>query len=146
MRLCEWQPVVGQSPSDTMDGELLRYRCVHCGELTPPLYRDSLPSLECKANYSGRTVVQPPNLLKQLANFGTEFAKHVANGTPRATRIEILESFRICSGCDRYSDLTGQCGECGCYVNLALHCENLNKLAWADQECPIGKWVSPLRR
>jgi hypothetical protein len=31
-----------------------------------------------------------------------------------------------------------ECSVCGCNINTKKIF--MNKLAWADQECPIGKW------
>ena len=31
-----------------------------------------------------------------------------------------------------------ECSICGCNINTKK--KFMNKLAWADQECPIGKW------
>lgn len=147
---CEWQPVVGQSERETEGGKLLRFRCIHCGFVTEPvespLYRDEYLHRECPVPHSGRVVIQPPNILTQYANFARSLTEHIAKGMPASEPEEVVESFRICSACPLYSDLSGQCCECGCYVNLALHYENLNMLAWAEKECPLGKWQSPLRR
>lgn len=37
-----------------------------------------------------------------------------------------------CQTCDQYLRSTRQCRLCGCLVSV--------KIAWADSECPLGKW------
>lgn len=64
---------------------------------------------------------------------------HIYAGFPKSSQQEILERFAICSQtCDMYNKKDSTCMVCGCNVNQKKIF--LNKLAWADQECPIGKW------
>jgi hypothetical protein len=64
---------------------------------------------------------------------------HIYAGFPKCSKQEILERFAICSGgCDMYNTKDSTCMVCGCNVNQKK--VFLNKLAWADQECPLGKW------
>ncbi|HTM54977.1 MAG TPA: hypothetical protein VL175_13170 [Pirellulales bacterium] len=39
---------------------------------------------------------------------------------------------------DKNPDI-GACSQCGCPANDRLP-KFVSKLAWADQECPVGKW------
>jgi len=64
---------------------------------------------------------------------------HIYAGFPKCSKQEIFERFAICSGgCDMYNTKDSTCMVCGCNVNRKK--VFLNKLAWADQECPLGKW------
>lgn len=63
---------------------------------------------------------------------------HVSLGLPKSSQKVIDERFTICLACDKYEKIHHQCLECGCNINNRRIF--LNKLAWADQECPIGKW------
>lgn len=63
---------------------------------------------------------------------------HIYNGFPKTTQSEILYRYNICVDCDKFDKIKSQCGVCGCY--LSKKSKFLNKLAWADQECPINKW------
>jgi hypothetical protein len=64
---------------------------------------------------------------------------HIWAGLPKSSKQQILERFEICSvGCEMYDSAGGTCLMCGCNVNTKK--VFLNKLAWADQECPLGKW------
>ena len=37
-----------------------------------------------------------------------------------------------CSRCDRFIELTKQCKECGCFMNM--------KTRLTEAKCPLGKW------
>lgn len=63
---------------------------------------------------------------------------HIYAGFPKSTQQQINERYNICLGCDRFDKLNKECMECGCNINNRKIF--MNKLAWADQECPIGKW------
>lgn len=63
---------------------------------------------------------------------------HVYAGFPKATNAEIIDRWIICQKCENFEQEKSECKICGC--NLSIKSKFLNKLAWADQECPVGKW------
>lgn len=63
---------------------------------------------------------------------------HIWAGFPKSTQQEIYNRFSICKECDQYNNIKQECNVCGCNINTRK--VFLNKLAWADQECPQGKW------
>lgn len=63
---------------------------------------------------------------------------HIWAGFPKCTQKQINERFIICSNCDRFDKVNNECMECGCNINNRKIF--LNKLAWADQKCPLDKW------
>jgi hypothetical protein len=63
---------------------------------------------------------------------------HINAGFPKSTQKQILYRFNICLDCDKFDKLNSQCSVCGCNINNKKMF--LNKLAWADQECPLKKW------
>lgn len=63
---------------------------------------------------------------------------HIYSGMPKADSFTIHKRYVICFGCSSYDKDNKQCLECGC--NISSKKQFLNKLAWADQECPLGKW------
>lgn len=65
---------------------------------------------------------------------------HISHGMPKSTQQQINYRFAICNQCERFDHKTSCCNECGC--NITNKKQFLNKLAWSDQECPIGKWYS----
>ena len=63
---------------------------------------------------------------------------HVGAGMPKATKQQISERYITCFTCDMFDNKKSQCLVCGC--NVTPKRQFLNKLAWADQVCPLGKW------
>jgi hypothetical protein len=49
-----------------------------------------------------------------------------------------MDRYNICEICDLFDKENMECSVCGCNINTKR--QFLNKLAWADQECPVGKW------
>tara|TARA_Y100000004_G_C8790652_1_gene359087 strand:- start:26 stop:289 length:264 start_codon:yes stop_codon:yes gene_type:complete len=72
----------------------------------------------------------------RIWKFSIAAIKHACRGMPTCTQEQINERLKICKSCPHF---TGNgCAKCGC--NCGGKPKFLNKLAWADQECPIGKW------
>ena len=63
---------------------------------------------------------------------------HIYSGSPKSSQAEIETRYNICTGCSSYDSLNKQCLQCGC--NISNKKIFLNKLAWADQSCPLKKW------
>jgi uncharacterized paraquat-inducible protein A len=63
---------------------------------------------------------------------------HVYNGFPKSTKDEIIYRYNICLSCEYFNQKKSECNVCGCNINNKS--VFLNKLAWADQECPKNKW------
>lgn len=63
---------------------------------------------------------------------------HIWGGFPKSTQEEINYRYNICLNCESYNHKENQCNECGCNVNNKKIF--MNKLAWADQHCPLNKW------
>lgn len=63
---------------------------------------------------------------------------HIYAGLPKSTQQQINDRYNICLSCERFDLINKECMECGCNINNRKMF--LNKLAWADQECPLGKW------
>ncbi len=77
------------------------------------------------------------NLIK-IKTFLKSLYFHIALGLPKTSYSQIQDRHNICLSCDKYNSIKKECGICGCLVNNKKIF--FNKLAWADQECPIGKW------
>lgn len=77
-----------------------------------------------------------PSLAQRAATFTQAAARHVAAGMPRASDEEIERRFAICQGCEYYDG--SACRKCGCCVSRERRF--LSKLAWAGEQCPVGKW------
>lgn len=77
--------------------------------------------------------------IQRIKTFLKSLLFHIYSGFPKSSKEQILYRFDICSkACDMYNKKDQTCMMCGCYVNDKKIF--LNKLAWADQECPLGKW------
>lgn len=63
---------------------------------------------------------------------------HIWLGLPKSTQKEINDRYNICINCEKFNSKKSECSICGCNINNKKIF--LNKLAWADQQCPIGKW------
>lgn len=77
--------------------------------------------------------------IQKILTFLKSLWFHIWLGFPKCSYSEIQERFSICSTqCDMYNKQDSTCLVCGCNVNNKKIF--MNKLAWADQECPLGKW------
>lgn len=63
---------------------------------------------------------------------------HVYSGFPKSTQSQIDYRYAICKQCELFDSVDSQCLECGCNINNKKIF--MNKLAWADQKCPLNKW------
>ena len=75
---------------------------------------------------------------KKIRNFSLSLFRHTAKGMPKASQFTIDTRHLICVGCSSYDKEKKECSECGC--SLSRKKEFMNKLAWQDQKCPLGKW------
>lgn len=77
-------------------------------------------------------------MIQKIITFLKALWWHIYSGMPKSSQSLINERFSICSSCDLFDKLHSQCLECGCNINNKKIF--LNKLAWADQKCPLNKW------
>jgi hypothetical protein len=76
--------------------------------------------------------------LLRLKTFLKSLLFHIQAGLPKSSKAQILERYAICISCDKFDKKRSECMVCGCAISQKS--KFLNKLAWADQECPLGKW------
>lgn len=79
---------------------------------------------------------EPPSLMQRVINFSKAAASHAMAGNPKCTDAQIQERYDICKTCEFFKN--NICTKCGC--SLVREKIYMNKLAWADQSCPVGKW------
>ena len=79
------------------------------------------------------------NIRTKLLTFLKSLLFHIGAGFPKSTQEEIDKRFSICQTCEMFDNTSSQCLACGC--NLSRRKIFLNKLAWADQQCPLDKWL-----
>lgn len=71
-----------------------------------------------------------------MLQFTRAWIMHMLRGWPATPEHLRAERLKICQGCEHFRD--GKCGKCGCKIRTAA--QWLDKLSWADQRCPLGKW------
>lgn len=76
--------------------------------------------------------------LIRLKTFIKSLFWHINRGLPKSTQSTINYRYNICIACDQFDKKNKQCSVCGCNINNKK--TFLNKLAWADQQCPLNKW------
>ena len=77
-------------------------------------------------------------MIYKLKIFMKSLLFHIYNGFPKSSQEQINYRYNICLNCDSYNKSSSECMECGCNINNKKIF--MNKLAWADQQCPLNKW------
>lgn len=77
-------------------------------------------------------------MILKIKNFLYALFWHCYRGFPKSSQSMIEDRYSICLDCDMYCSKNKQCLECGCSINNKK--VFMNKLAWADQRCPLDKW------
>ena len=77
-------------------------------------------------------------LLLKIKTFINSLVFHISRGLPKSTQEQIDYRWKICKSCPEFDAQNSQCHICGC--NLSNKKQFINKLAWADQECPMKYW------
>ena len=78
------------------------------------------------------------SIYTKIIIFIKSFIFHIWAGFPKCSLEQINKRFMICLDCESYDKTQKECLECGCNINNKKIF--MNKLAWADQECPLNKW------
>lgn len=106
--------------------------CTHCTQRLEPCDVPRPPN-------SGESEQQLPPLWVRMGNFGVAVVRHLADGGQQRTPQEIARIFeQHCRRCPHFDGQRCTHAHCGCQV--AANVQWLNKIAWASEHCPIGKW------
>lgn len=81
-------------------------------------------------------------LSTKLYNFAKALYFHIGYGLPKCSTRQIHDRYMVCIDCEFLDRSKYECLQCGCHISPKS--KFLNKLAWADQKCPIGKWDSEI--
>lgn len=102
------------------------------------IYNENIPDLDKSVDQplASGLPTQKPTLVDKAINFSKAAIQHAMKGSPKCTDEEINTRYNICQSCEYFQNQT--CKLCGC--NLVRERIYMNKLAWADQSCPIKKW------
>lgn len=113
------------------------YRCRACGHEVQ--LNKELPSQKIRRQCDGpRGPHSPPGLLRRGLNFTRAAVAHQLRGRPKADQATIDYRLAICQACELFSGEICTHKKCGCRIGGKAGF--LNKLAWADQQCPAGHW------
>jgi hypothetical protein len=102
----------------------------------PENYGIRISDIQTKDTKIEQPPSEPPSLMQKVLNFTKSATKHAMVGSPKCTDEQIHHRYNICTQCEFFQN--NICTKCGC--NLVREKIYMNKLAWADQSCPIGKW------
>lgn len=75
-----------------------------------------------------------PGLARKARNYTRSKVRHVAAGSPPTPPEELDRRRAICAGCE-HRTAEDTCRKCGCPLK--------DKIAWALERCPVGKWDRP---
>jgi len=138
MNMSESSPQSNNPFCDFITEDGYSFKCKHC-EITvnSETYQEYPPIFLCRKPLDKSPQDDPISFAQKLTNFAKATAQHISKGMPMCNEQQILERHSICEGCEFFRDKT--CTKCGCPISR----DRLfaSKLAWADQACPIGKWL-----
>ncbi len=75
----------------------------------------------------------PAGVAARARNFLAASAGHLLAGLPVLTDEEYGLRMDACRSCDAFEAAADSCKVCGCRLSV--------KARWAEQDCPLGKWV-----
>jgi hypothetical protein len=94
----------------------------------------------------GKKELQPPPLLTRVGNFIKAATRHTLAGNPMVTEEEMKGRLEICKACELFKPnenaVGGVCTHANCGCNVQDNLNYLNKIAWATESCPVGKWLA----
>lgn len=79
-----------------------------------------------------------PSTARQVFNFAKAVIEHVKSGARMVTEKQLEERLDICALCEHRAE--NRCSICGCYL-IDSPTGQGGKAEWADQSCPLGKWL-----
>lgn len=138
-----------------VDGDI--YQCIFCGFQVPTEHYVK----ECRAdpqviaqkleqNKLQREVlppIKPPSIMARAKNLAKAGIKHLTTGLHHCSPEDRIERFQICQSnqCklflrNPHDPTRGVCSHesCGCFIRAQG--EFMDKLSWAESECPVGLW------
>ena len=111
----------------------MNYECNNCGIKLRSFDGDP-PVFICKKPLHRQS--DDKTFSEKLKNFAKATIDHISTGMKLCSEEKIIERHNICRSCEFFKEDT--CSKCGCL--LIRNKRYISKLAWADQECPVGKW------
>lgn len=111
-----------------------KYVCISCGYTS---------KVNAKKNCGGVPIV------KKVMNFTKAITKHtitsIVGEKVYCSESQIKDRLSICNNCNLFKKFNeegtaGICTHNSCGCTISDNIVFLNKLRWADQECPLKKW------
>lgn len=119
-----------------------RYRCARKGCTNPPLQMPIRAKTGARwklSEFVPPTCTVPyrdPRWHVLATRFLRAWTLHLLRGSPATPEHARAARLAICQTCPEYDGR--KCKKCGCGIKTTKAW--LDKLGWADQSCPIGKW------
>lgn len=108
------------------------YVCRKCKRRHESKYPPELIHRNC-------TVDSMPTMRQKYANYIAARKAWKEAGKPRRTEGQIKEIYEICKSCPKLRKDVCTHASCGCHISPNPKAF-FNKLAWATEKCPLGKW------
>ncbi len=89
-------------------------------------------------------VLGGPGLIQRAVNFSVAGVKHLATGAKLVDDVTREWRYLQCLDCEQYFDSEKETcthKQCGCGIKKQRGI--IDKLSWASQNCPIGRWGKP---
>ncbi len=126
-------------------GKYFGHLCPVCNRMFWSRFREPGKAHRPCSGYADPQTPNLPPLGRRLENFTRSAIEHAKAGFPTCTDEQITERHATCLRCELYlpnaeNPEIGHCTHetCGCSITKLE--KFVSKLAWADQECPLGKW------
>jgi hypothetical protein len=118
------------------------FKCENCGYVT----KYGSAHRECVYIHQPQYEPSGPSLTRRIINFAKSAINHELAGRPIVSEEVLKSRLSICNLCPsnlfkRISPTEGLCTHETCGCNITDHQTYLNKVAWADQQCPMGHWL-----
>jgi len=85
-----------------------------------------------------------PGLMRRAVNFAKASIKHGASGFSKVDDYTRAWRLSRCLSCVEYYDAEKEtCLHPSCGCGIKKHRGIIDKLSWASQQCPIGRWKNP---
>lgn len=78
--------------------------------------------------------------LKRMLNFTRQGIAHLMSRTPTCTQAQIDARASVCEGCEFFNWRERTCDHIDCGCSMTPDKKFLSALAWADKQCPLGRW------
>lgn len=116
------------------------YRCSECGDTRESRYPAEALHRRCPAQSQVELQAVPVGIVARILTYREARKRWKAAGKPVRSKAEVQRiNDTICVPCEHYDPTWKNCRLCGCNLSRSTWAL-LNKIRWATEHCPIGKW------